>query len=259
MYELRADEGDHTPTEFERLLIEDAIAGLWSDEEFLTLISGKPQASADAFDFCAHLDRQREWSGRTFGPGSRAKGVVDHIRKELREIESDPGDLREWVDVIILALDGAWRSGATPQEIIDAIVAKQTKNEGRAWPDWRTMDPNKAIEHDRTQDAPPNDGKTRVVGEYLTGGCLNWEDGEDSAKGADDLPDLDRAEACHSAVAAIYFADSADYLSALRSVVSFLNPTLYDLLGKNERAAFEAAKAEVKRYSALAAQKPGKE
>ncbi|CAP41278.1 dATP/dGTP pyrophosphohydrolase domain-containing protein [Bordetella petrii] len=113
-----------------------------------------PQASAEAFDFHAHLARQREWSERTFGPGSRANGVIDHIRKELIEIESDPGDLREWVDVIILALDGAWRSGATPQQIIDAIVAKQAKNEGRAWPDWRTMDPNKAIEHDRTQDSP---------------------------------------------------------------------------------------------------------
>lgn len=35
--------------------------------------------------------------------------------------------------------------------------------------------------------APVNDGKTRVVGEHLTGGCLNWDDGEDSAKGAGDV------------------------------------------------------------------------
>src|SRR5690606_10548435 len=68
------------------------------------------------------------------------------------EIEADPGDLREWVDVVILALDGAWRSGATPLQIIEAIVSKQTKNEGRSWPDWRTADPNKAIEHDRSLD-----------------------------------------------------------------------------------------------------------
>lgn len=37
--------------------------------------------------------------------------------------------------------------------IVAALVAKQTKNEGRKWPDWRTQDPNKAIEHDRTADA----------------------------------------------------------------------------------------------------------
>lgn len=101
------------------------------------------------FDFLAHLQRQRDWSERTFGPGARTAGVCDHIRKELNEIEADPGDLKEWIDVVILGLDGAWRSGATPQQIIDAIVAKQTKNEGREWPDWRTSDPNKAIEHVR--------------------------------------------------------------------------------------------------------------
>jgi hypothetical protein len=108
---------------------------------------------AARFDFAAHLQRQRDWSGATFGPGPRAIGVVDHIRKELREIEADPGDLKEWIDVVILALDGAWRSGASPADIIAALVAKQTKNEGRTWPDWRTADPNKAIEHDRSHDA----------------------------------------------------------------------------------------------------------
>jgi len=49
--------------------------------------------------------------------------------------------------VVILALDGAWRSGATPEQIIGALVAKQTKNEGRQWPDWRTMPPDVAICH----------------------------------------------------------------------------------------------------------------
>jgi hypothetical protein len=105
------------------------------------------------FDMLAHLRRQREWSERTFGPGSRAKGVVAHIRKELAEIEADPGDIEEWIDVAILTLDGAWRSGASPEQIVEALVAKQTKNEGRVWPDWRTMSPDQAIEHDRSADA----------------------------------------------------------------------------------------------------------
>ena len=97
----------------------------------------------------AHIERQREWSERTFGPGSRSAGVVDHIRRELVEIEADPSDLGEWVDVVILALDGAWRAGHDPQTIIDAIVAKQTRNEQRTWPDWRTMPTDRAIEHVR--------------------------------------------------------------------------------------------------------------
>lgn len=99
------------------------------------------------FSFYLHLHRQRNWSEQIFGPGSRAQGVIDHIRKELIEIEDDPTDLREWIDVVILALDGAWRSGASPTDIIEALSAKQLKNERRQWPDWRTADPDKAIKH----------------------------------------------------------------------------------------------------------------
>lgn len=102
------------------------------------------------FDLRAHLERQRDWSAGTFGPGTRAKGVVEHIRKELREIEAEPHDLSEWIDVAILAFDGAWRAGYSPAEIVDALVAKQAKNERRKWPDWRTMSPDVAIEHSRS-------------------------------------------------------------------------------------------------------------
>lgn len=104
------------------------------------------------FDIVAHLYRQRAFSEKTFGPGDRAAGVVDHIRRELVEIERDPGDVEEWVDVVLLALDGAWRAGHSPEEIAAALDAKQTRNEGRAWPDWRTADPGKAIEHIRVGD-----------------------------------------------------------------------------------------------------------
>lgn len=108
-----------------------------------------------AFDLVEHLQRQIEFSERTFGPGDRTAGVCDHIRKELIEVQDDAAagqsTLAEWVDVIILAFDGAWRSGATAQQIVDAIVAKQTRNEGRRWPDWRTADPTKAIEHVRDE------------------------------------------------------------------------------------------------------------
>lgn len=105
-------------------------------------------------DLVAHLQRQRDFSARTFGPGNRTAGVIDHIRKELREIEESPLDLSEWIDVVILAFDGAWRAGYTPEEIAAALVAKQAKNEARTWPDWRTMPSDKAIEHDRNS-APP--------------------------------------------------------------------------------------------------------
>ena len=98
-------------------------------------------------DLVRHLVRQRDFSEKTFGPGQRTNGVLDHIRKELIEIEAKPNDLTEWIDVIILAFDGAWRAGYTPDAIANALVAKQGRNESRTWPDWRTADPNKAMEH----------------------------------------------------------------------------------------------------------------
>ena len=99
------------------------------------------------FDLVSHLYRQSEFTLRTFGPGERTQGLLDHIRKELMEIEESPADVFEWVDVIILAFDGALRVGHSPETICEALLAKQSKNESRKWPDWRTAEPGKAIEH----------------------------------------------------------------------------------------------------------------
>jgi hypothetical protein len=101
------------------------------------------------FDLVAHLHRQRRFSRRVFGPGQRTLGILDHLRKELREIETTPRDLVEWIDVMILALDGAWRAGYAPEAIAAALAAKQAENERRVWPDWRTANPDHAIEHTR--------------------------------------------------------------------------------------------------------------
>lgn len=125
------------------------------------------------FDFRGHLQRQRDWSGKTFGPGPRTKGVVDHIRKELAEIEADPSDIAEWIDVVILGLDGAWRAGHSPDQIIEAIAAKQAKNEERVWPDWRTLSPDQAIEHDRSHDDVMDYGDGRV-GAHPLPSPLRW-------------------------------------------------------------------------------------
>lgn len=100
-------------------------------------------------DLIAHLCRQKEWSLRTFGPGDRAAGVVAHIRKELVEIEANPRDLIEWIDVVLLAFDGAWRAGYSPEQIAEALEQKQAKNETRRYPDWRTLPQSAPIEHIR--------------------------------------------------------------------------------------------------------------
>ncbi len=113
-------------------------------------------------DLKQHLIRQMVWSKATFGPGPRTEGVSDHIVKELSEVKNAVGYARkqEWADVAILALDGLtreiWAAGnyaITADEAANTaiwlIAEKQGKNERRDWPDWRTADPNKAIEHER--------------------------------------------------------------------------------------------------------------
>ena len=112
-------------------------------------IAQRALGSRRRFDLLGHLYCQREFSQRTFGPGLRTEGISDHIRKELVEIAAAPNDHREWIDVVLLALDGAWRTGATPEQIVEALAAKQATNEARTWPDWRTAEPGKAIEHVR--------------------------------------------------------------------------------------------------------------
>lgn len=106
-----------------------------------------------------HLWRQKAFSLKTFGPAHDRswEGVIDHIQKELREIASEhvagcpsrEALLEEWIDVAILTFDGALREGFSPAEIVAALLAKQIKNEGRKWPDWRAATPGKAIEHIR--------------------------------------------------------------------------------------------------------------
>lgn len=105
-----------------------------------------------------YLNAQRDWSSETFGPipeVDRTRGITDHIRKELVEIEEDHAagkdTLEEWVDVFILACDGLWRTGHKPKDIAKAIMAKFGRNVARKWPDWRALPQDKAIEHVREE------------------------------------------------------------------------------------------------------------
>lgn len=75
--------------------------------------------------------------------------MIAHIRKELEELEADPYDLEEWIDVVLLACDGAWRHGHEPEAIAAALRAKLQKNKSRQWPDWRTTPEDEPIEHVR--------------------------------------------------------------------------------------------------------------
>jgi len=119
-------------------------------------------------DFVEYLARQVAVSRCNFGPNERTLGVIDHIKKELKEVEAEDtpeGRAKEWNDVVLLALDGATRAmreairargtleptaDDIAREVVLAIKQKQQgKNELRDWPDWRTVPEDKAIEHKR--------------------------------------------------------------------------------------------------------------
>lgn len=107
-------------------------------------------SETNGFNIADFLARQWAWSRETFGPYLRTKGVIQHITKELVEVEKKPFDLSEWADIIILALDGFWRHGGSPEGLGRILEAKYAKNVARTWPDWRTMSSDQAIEHNRS-------------------------------------------------------------------------------------------------------------
>jgi len=94
-----------------------------------------------------YIKEHKEWSLNAFGDRPTYLSVCSHIEKELKEIHQNPHDLEEWIDVMILAIDGAWRAGYTAEDIVTMLTIKQQKNKGRRWviPE----NPNDPIEHDR--------------------------------------------------------------------------------------------------------------
>ena len=103
----------------------------------------------------ATLKFRLAWSLRTFGPGLRTEGLCHHITKELDEIFDNPNDPEEWVDVILLGIDGLQRllevQGRSTEEVVPLIREKIFKNGRRKWPDWRTSTPGKGIQHIREE------------------------------------------------------------------------------------------------------------
>ncbi len=86
------------------------------------------------YDLGIYLIKQKQWSLKTFGNAKRTVGIIKHIKKELLEIRKQPDDLIEWIDVIILGMDGYWRHGGEPMKIMDVLLSKQNINFKRKYP-----------------------------------------------------------------------------------------------------------------------------
>lgn len=100
------------------------------------------QREEEVSEFSGYIGSQIEWSKKTFAEGKRTEGLLKHIAKELDEIRKEPTDLEEWCDVVILGLDGAWRSlegrnltdDDLAKTVVDCLKRKQAKNFARSWP-----------------------------------------------------------------------------------------------------------------------------
>ena len=93
------------------------------------------------------INQQAAFSRRTFGPGKRTEGVLEHLLKEIEEVRENPHDISEWADIIILAVDGLTRRGFSADDLAMAWHLKLITNENRTWPDYRNYGTDEAITH----------------------------------------------------------------------------------------------------------------
>lgn len=134
-------DGDQNPNRaYEEQLRHLAQAGLVVD----SARSGKPREQQGVErGLASFMGRAAEWSDRVFGEGPRTQRLCNYIRRELAEVEANPMDAVEWVDVIMLAMDGfrrvyqAQSSGGSPEEaascLMEELDSKLAACELREW------------------------------------------------------------------------------------------------------------------------------
>ncbi len=115
---------------------------------------------SEPFNLEEYIFDHIKWSYETFGPGRRTVGLSEHIKKELNEVAENPTDVVEWIDIVILGIDGAWRSIAGDETTLSdervqnlariicfEMKVKQNANILRLWP--KNTDQSLPTEHIR--------------------------------------------------------------------------------------------------------------
>ena len=142
---IHGDGGQET----ERLGIKQACNNAADHVHYLAdLELASPRAAF--YNFVEWVRTHKVWSTNTFGPGKRTKGILQHIAKECAEVATEPTSLKEWGDIIVLAVDGAIRAGHSPEAVMRALCEIQRTNQSRKWKDWRELGEDAAVEHVRT-------------------------------------------------------------------------------------------------------------
>jgi len=90
------------------------------------------------FDLIGHLVQQREFSESAFGPGENTALIAEAM---LPELSTEPHQLGDWLNIVLFGLDGAWRTGADPAQICQALADRLVELRSRAWPDWHPPSP----------------------------------------------------------------------------------------------------------------------
>lgn len=89
------------------------------------------------------------WSDEAFGPPSIRGpiGPLQHLKKECDEAIAKPTDIKEYADILNLALDAARRAGFTLEQLVTAAHEKVKENKTRKWPALYEQDPNSDVGH----------------------------------------------------------------------------------------------------------------
>jgi hypothetical protein len=78
------------------------------------------------------MDAHREFCTRTF-PGQTVAGVINHLRRECRELEDAPTDPLEIADCFLLLLDVAGRADLDAEQLLSWAQVKLDINRRRQW------------------------------------------------------------------------------------------------------------------------------
>ncbi len=71
--------------------------------------------------------QQPNFSVSTFGPDSIYQKVLDIVRHELKEMDVNPSEMTEWLDLVLLSLDDAWLVNHSPEKIAQQLRARHDR------------------------------------------------------------------------------------------------------------------------------------
>jgi hypothetical protein len=93
---------------------------------------------------------QREagrWADEVFGQNRTPDGEIAHLLKEVeKELTTDPHDINEYADCLLLLLGAARNAGHAADDVVDAAWEKLEVNRHR---DWAEPGPDGVVEHVR--------------------------------------------------------------------------------------------------------------